>query len=197
MRVAASGAVLVGIPAGSYFAARTVWESPPNNPWTLLLALAVLALHWAIAILCIKSGEDIGVAGAVFMVVLSLAWLGLVNVQGDMRDDQRMHDQGVSEQAVVAQLVRTSDPFGGVKNQVTAIVVRLPGGGCTSLELKGAPVPRLGESMQVTWDPGGRIPTRFGGRPEAPGSGLATTFLVFVLVLTLLPAAGAAVFTYE
>lgn len=38
VRVVVSGAVLVGIPAGSYFAARTAWEGPPNSPWILLLA---------------------------------------------------------------------------------------------------------------------------------------------------------------
>ncbi|MFD9304058.1 hypothetical protein ACFWCB_15640 [Streptomyces sp. NPDC060048] len=49
------------------------------------------------------------------------------------------------------------------------------------LALKGAAAPQAGGSVEVTRDPRGEVPIRFGPRPDAPGSVLATIALVVVI----------------
>ncbi|MFE6844553.1 hypothetical protein [Streptomyces sp. NPDC057686] len=86
----------------------------------------------------------------------------------------------MTEQAVVTEWIRTSDPMGGVYDQVTATDLKLPGGGRTRLELMGAHAPAVGTAVQVTRDPQGDAPIRLGPRPGAPGGVLAAIALVVV-----------------
>ncbi|MFG2713017.1 hypothetical protein ACGFX2_21030 [Streptomyces goshikiensis] len=178
----AAGAVLLGVPAGRYLAARTVWEGRPS-PWAALLFLAVVAFHGVGFWWAAKNG---GAAMALVVLVLNLSWMLLVYLRVDMRDDQTMHDRGVTEQAVVTGWIRTSGPFAGADEEVTAIDVRLPTGAAARLRLKGAPAPQVGESVRTTRDPDAHVPTRLGPRPEAPGTVLATITLVFVMTSSLL-----------
>ncbi|MFG2415064.1 hypothetical protein [Streptomyces goshikiensis] len=178
----AAGAVLLGVPAGMYLAARTVWEGRPG-PWAALLFIAVVALHgvgfwWA--------AKNAGAGPALVVLVLNLSWMLLVYLRVDMRDDQTMHDRGVTEQAVVTGWIRTSDPFAGVDDEVTAIDVTLPTGAAARLQLRGAHAPRVGESVRTTRDPDARLPPRLGPRPDAPGTIAATITLVFVITSSLL-----------
>ncbi|MFD9414844.1 hypothetical protein ACFWC9_09000 [Streptomyces goshikiensis] len=178
----AAGAVLLGVPAGMYLAARTVWEGRPG-PWAALLFIAVMVLHgvgfwWA--------AKNAGAAMALAVLALNLSWMLLVYLRVDMRDDQTMHDRGVTEQSVVTRWIRTSDPFAGVDDEVTAIDVRLPTGASARLSLKGAPAPRVGESVRTTRDPDARVPLRLGPRPDAPGTVPATIALVLLITSSLL-----------
>ncbi|MFE3630643.1 hypothetical protein [Streptomyces goshikiensis] len=179
--VVAAGAVLLGVPAGMYLAARTVWEVSPS-PWAALLFIAVVVLHgvgfwWA--------AKNAGAGPALAVLVLNLSWMLLVYLRVDMRDDQAMHDRGVTEQAVVTGWIHTSDPFAGVDDEVTAIDVTFPTGAAARLRLGGAHAPRIGESVRATRDPDAHVPPRLGPRPDAPGTIPATITLVFVIAASL------------
>ncbi|MEU6313934.1 hypothetical protein [Streptomyces sp. NPDC047014] len=193
----AAGAVLVGLPAGSYGAARACWEGPRGGLWTIALAVGVVAAHWAVGITLARRRETAFTVAGLLAVFLSLPWILLVGLQADLREDRALHERGVSEQARVTEWVHTSDPVGGVEDKVTAVVLHLPGGARTTIELAGGTAPRIGTSVQVTRDPDGRAAPRLGGRPEEPDSALATLLLVLVLGLTLPPAVGAAALAHE
>ncbi|GAA3119640.1 hypothetical protein GCM10020254_78400 [Streptomyces goshikiensis] len=180
--IVAAGAVLLGVPAGMYLAARTVWEGRPS-PWAALLLIAVVVLHgvgfwWA--------AKNAGAGPALAVLVLNLSWMLLVYLRVDMRDEQAMHDRGVTEHAVVTGWIRTSDPFAGVDDEVTAIDVTFPTGAAARLQL-GAPMPP--RSASPYGQPATRTPASHPAsapRPDAPGTIPATISLVFMIASSLL-----------
>ncbi|WP_392894902.1 hypothetical protein [Streptomyces sp. LN699] len=164
--------------AAAYGSVRVVWAG--NGGWTTVLVFVgtTLAL-WAGMAWLARRDAMIAVAA---LLVLNVAWLALTWIRTDMREEQAMHDRGVTTQAVVTGWIRTSDPFGGVDKKVTSIDVRLPGdGGVRRLELMGAGAPDMGASVEVARDPYGRIPIRLGPRPDAPGGVLAGIALVVLI----------------
>ncbi|MFD7837356.1 hypothetical protein [Streptomyces sp. NPDC059761] len=189
-RLGGAAVVLVGIPAGMYYVGWAMWEGSPG-PWAALLFIVIGATHWVLFPFLVKEAAPF----ALVLMVLNISWILLFILRSGMSEEQRMHDQGVTEQAVVTEWIRTSDPMGGVYDQVTAIDLKLPGGGTPRLELKGAHAPAVGTTVQVTRDPQGDVPIRLGPRPGAPGGVLATITLVVVLgtSLTLSTAAAAVV----
>nr|WSX53862.1 hypothetical protein OG409_36045 [Streptomyces sp. NBC_00974] len=177
MRFGTTGAVFAGVPAGLYLAARILWEGR-SGPWAIPLFAGVVLLQWVgVGV----SAKRVGAGLAVVVLVLNGSWMLLVLLRSDMREGRTMHDRGVTEQAVVTEWIRTSDPFAGVDNKVTVIVVRLPAGDIARLELNGARAPEVGGAVQVTRDPGGRFPIRLGGRPGAPGGVLAMITLIVMI----------------
>ncbi|MFF4847439.1 hypothetical protein [Streptomyces sp. NPDC001194] len=187
-RLGGAALVLVGVPAGMYYVGWAMWEGGPSL-WAALLCIAIGATHWALFPFLVKEAAPL----ALVLMVLNISWILMCILRSDMSQDQRMHDQGVTEQAVVTQWIRTSDPMGGTYDEVTAIALRLPGGGRSRLELKGAHAPAVGTTVQVTRDPQGDVPIRLGSRPDAPGGVLATIALVVVLGTSLTLSTGAAV----
>ncbi|MFI5617642.1 hypothetical protein [Streptomyces sp. NPDC051567] len=214
--VGAGVLVLVGFPAAVYGSAWAVWQG--RGDWrAALLFIGTVLFMWVGIVWLVK--QDAPVL-ATAMLVVHLAWLVFVYVRIDMRDDQMMHDRGVTAQATVVQWVRTSDPWAGVQNEVTAIDVSLPGGagnpggpdstggpdsaGGTGgsgaverLQLKGARAPQVGAYVQVTRDPGGQVPIRLGPRPDAPGGVVAWIFLAVMTAGSLICSTGAAVAVAE
>ncbi|MFJ4340172.1 hypothetical protein [Streptomyces sp. NPDC088915] len=84
--------------------------------------------------------------------------------------------------ATVSRWIRSSDPFAGVDDRVTAVDVTLPGGTTTRPELGGKRAPRLGGEVEVTRDPRGIQPSRLGPRPGEP-DGLRTAARVVLVLL--------------
>ncbi|GGZ70818.1 hypothetical protein GCM10010371_33530 [Streptomyces subrutilus] len=190
---AVSGAVLAGVPVGTYLAAWAAWEGR-LGPWTAPLFLSVVLLHW---VAVWWAARHDGAAVAVVVLVLNLSWMLLVHLRIDLREERAVHERGVTERAVVTQWIRTSDPFAGVRDAVTAIELALPAGGAARLELDGAGAPPVGAAVQVTRDPDGRVPIRLGGPPAAPGGGPATIALVLVLGSSLFLSARAAAAVHD
>ncbi|MER5867514.1 hypothetical protein [Kitasatospora sp. NPDC002040] len=159
------------------------WSAPVILIGTVLAMW--VGIYW-------MSRNDVPVA-AWALFVLNAAWLALVLLRGGMQEQQTLHDRGVTAPAVVTRWISTSDPMGGVDHRVTAVEVELPSGaGVARLELKGAAAPEVGTSVQVTRDPGGRVPIRLGPRPAEPGSALATIALTVVLGSSLVGSVTAA-----
>ncbi|MFE3765557.1 hypothetical protein ACFXPI_27790 [Streptomyces sp. NPDC059104] len=191
-RLGGAAVVLVGIPAGMYYVGWAMWEGGPS-PWAGLLFLAIGATHWALFPFLVKEAAPL----ALVLMFLNISWILLFILRSDMSEDQRMHDQGVTEQAVVTEWIRTSDPMSGIRDQVTSIGLKLPDGGGPRLELKGAHPPAGGSTVQVTRDPRGDVPIRLGPRPGAPGGVLATITLVVVLGTSLTLSTAAAAFVKD
>lgn len=179
--------LFVGLPAGAWVSAWGVWREAAG--WiTVLLFIGTVLSMW-VGCWWLDGRRAGAAAGALF--VLNAAWLVLVIVRSDMREAQTMHDRGVTESAVVTERIHTSDLMSGVDDKVTAVRLALPSVGAVHLELKGASAPAVGESVQVTRDPQGRVPIRLGPRPRAPGGTLATIALVVVIGSALVCAAAA------
>ncbi|MFE2529719.1 hypothetical protein ACFXEL_36460 [Streptomyces sp. NPDC059382] len=164
--------------AAAYGSSWAVWAGSGGWSAVLILVCAVVA-QWAGVAWLARRGAMIAV---VALLVMNVAWLALTWIRTDMREEQTLHDRGVTTRAVVTGWIHTSDPLGGVDDAVTAIDVRLPDdGGVRRLQLMGAGAPDVGESVEVTRDPGGRVPIRLGPRPDAPG-GVPATIALIVLI---------------
>ncbi|MER5776693.1 hypothetical protein ABT144_20800 [Streptomyces sp. NPDC002039] len=170
--------LLVVPAAAAYGSAWAVWAGSGGRSAVLIFVCAVVA-QWAGVVWLAKRDAMIAVAA---LLVMNVAWLALTWIRTDMREEETMHDRGVTARAVVTGWIRTSDPLGGVYDKVTSIDVRLPDeAGVRRLQLMGAGAPDVGESVEVTRDPGGRVPIRLGPRPDAPGGVLATIALIVMI----------------
>ncbi|MGW9436397.1 hypothetical protein [Streptomyces sp. NPDC055607] len=177
--VAGGWAAGLGFPVVLYAAARIVSDETAGGGAGLFVYLGVVGfLFTAVCLLLSRRAPG---AAAVMMLVAVL-WCAQVWLWSDVNDDQAMHDRGVTATATVSRWIRTSDPFAGVDDKVTAVDVTLPGGTTTRLELGGERAPRVGGEVEVTRDPRGIQPSRLGPRPGEP-TGLRTAARVVLVLL--------------
>ncbi|MET9930466.1 MULTISPECIES: hypothetical protein [unclassified Streptomyces] len=178
--VAGGWAAGLGFPVALYAAARIVSDETTGGGAGLFVYLAVVGFLFTAV--CWLLGRQAPGAAAV-MLLVAVLWFAQVWLWSDANDDRAMHDRGVTGPATVSRWIRTSDPFAGVDDKVTAVDVTLPGGATTRLELGGRRAPRLGDEVEVTLDPRGIQPARLGPRPGEP-DGLriaARVVLVFLI----------------